>query len=243
MSFLARLLWPSPAVTPAPAAPQPAAPQPTAAPKSSPQATQPPDLQWMLRAVEFSDVDAWAAALEAPMKQASITTRVRMAAFLANCAHETGGGKRLSENLRYSAKRLCEIWPNRFPTLASALPFAWDPTDADEEDVALANLVYGSRMGNQRNGTEDNDGWNYRGRGLIQITGKDNYTTLGFADRPEWLETKAGASASACKYWTANSLNTVADTANIEAVRKRVNGGLIGLEDVRRRFNAAMGVR
>lgn len=183
----------------------------------------------MLRAVEFGDVDAWAKVLAGPMREAGITTPKRMAAFLANVSHETGGGRVLAENLSYSADRLRAVWPTRFPTAASAEAVARKPE-------AIANAVYGKRMGN----TAPGDGWRYRGRGLIQITGRSNYTALGYADDPAWLETREGAAVSACKYWSINGLNATADTGDIEAVRRRVNGGLIGIDDVRRRYKAAL---
>ena len=102
-----------------------------------------------------------AAAVELP-RYGITNSPARLAEWLAQTGNETGGYTRFEENLRYSARRLLEIWPSRFKTLAQALPYAWDPTDPDREDVALANLVYGARMGNQVNGTADNDGWDYR---------------------------------------------------------------------------------
>ncbi len=229
MTFLHRLFGLKP--------PQASAPLP-----ATPVVAPVPKLVEMLRAVEFKDDDDWANVLSSPMTAANITTRLRMAAFLANCAHETGGGVRLSENLRYSAKRLTEVWPSRFPTIQAALPYAWDPTDPDAEDAALANLVYGSRMGNQKNGINDNDGWKYRGRGLIQITGFDNYAAIQMEATPERLATRDGAAVSACRYWTINGLNATADTGDIRAVRRRVNGGYIGVDDVERRYAAALRV-
>lgn len=245
MSFLRRLfgLEPAQATLTAPTTQTPPAAQTPPAPLPEAPAGQPahvPNLTAMLRAVGFKDVNEWASALAAPMAAAGITTRLRMAAFLANCAHETGGGVRLTENLRYSAKRLTEVWPSRFPTIQAALPYAWDPTDEDAEDVALANLTYGSRMGNQRNGTNDDDGWKYRGRGLIQITGFDNYAAIGMEATPEWLSTREGAAMSACRYWSINGLNATADTGDIRAVRRRVNGGYIGVDDVEKRYALAL---
>ena len=223
----------------APPAPQPPgvpvytvgeAPQaPPAAPYPAP--VEPlPMLAAMLRAVEFGDVDAWAAALDQPMQDAEITTRVRMAAFLSNVAHETGGGRRLVENLSYSAERLCAVWPTRFRSVEDAAPFARNPE-------ALANHVYGGRMGN----TEPGDGWRFRGRGLIQLTGRSNYTALSLETRPEWVETRDGAAVSSCRYWRLNNLNATADKGDVAAVRRRVNGGTIGLDDVARRYARAMG--
>ena len=97
-----------------------------------------------------------------------ITTLRRQASFLAHVAVETGGFRHMEENLIYSPKRLTEVWPNRFPTLASAQPYAFNPQ-------GLANKVYNGRMGNRPNSM---DGWIYRGRGLLQVTGKDNISRL-----------------------------------------------------------------
>jgi putative chitinase len=193
-------------------------------------------LRDMLRAVEFGDVDLWAEALHTPMRAAAIDTRLRMAAFLANVAHETGGGRVLVENLSYSADRIRAVWPSRFPDAASADPFARNPE-------GLANKVYGGRMGN----SDPGDGWRFRGRGLIQVTGRTNYTMLAkhtgrsLYSLPEWLETKDGAAKGACLYWMQNGLNATADTGDIAAVRRRVNGGTVGLDDVARRYARAMG--
>lgn len=245
-TFLSRLFSPQPkeaAPAPAPvAAPAPFPIPVTAFPSQPTTYLSLSTLTAMLRAVGFFHAETWAVALHKPMRAADITTKNRMAIFLANCAHETGGGQRLSENLRYSAKRLTEVWPSRFPTIEAAQPFAWDPADEDAEDVKLANSVYGSRMGNQKNGTNDDDGWLYRGRGLIQVTGRDNYAALGLEDRPDWVATWEGAAVSACRYWQINRLNDTADKEGLRAVRKRVNGGLIGIDDVERRYAAAIAV-
>lgn len=230
MTMLSRLLAFLAPGRPAPEAP-PAATQPGVPVFAVGEAPGAPSLPAMLRAVEMGDPDAWAKVLAAPMRKTAIDTPRRMAAFLANVAHESGGGRVLAENLSYSADRLRAVWPARFPNAASAEAVARKPE-------AIANAVYGKRMGN----TAPGDGWRYRGRGLIQITGRANYEALGYADDPAWLETREGAAVSACRYWSVNGLNTTADTGDIEAVRRRVNGGLIGLDDVRRRYKAALAV-
>jgi putative chitinase len=188
-----------------------------------------------LRAVGFADVEAWAAALAEPMRRHGIHTPLRAAAFLANVAHESGGGRRLVEDLSYSAKRIAEVWPSRFPSAKAAEPYAGEPEK-------LANKVYAGRLGNY----DPDDGWRFRGRGLIQVTGRANYTRLAkilgrpLYDLPAWLETPKGAAEGAALWWASNGLNDVADAGDIEAVRARVNGGLIGLADVRKRYAAAM---
>lgn len=194
-----------------------------------------PDLIAMLRAVEWAAWDDWAPVLAGPMRTYGITGQQRMAAFLANCAHETGGGRRLEENLSYSADRICAVWPSRFPNRAVADPFARNPE-------ALANKVYGGRMGNQEAG----DGWRFRGRGLIQITGRTNYAAMAarlgkpLDSLPGYIETRPGAAESAAAWWSANGCNEMADSGDMTALRRRINGGTTGLDDVLRRYRAAM---
>lgn len=189
----------------------------------------------MLHAVEWADIDAWAPIMAEPMRYRGITTHARMAAFLATCAHETNGGRVLVENLSYSADRICAVWPSRFPNRAAADPFARNPE-------ALANQVYGGRMGNQ----EPGDGWRFRGRGLIQVTGRSNYAaTAARLGRPldilpDYLETRQGAAESAAAWWSANGCNEIADRGDMTALRRRVNGGTNGLDDVLRRYRAAL---
>lgn len=158
----------------------------------------------------------------------------RLGEFLGETCNETGGYTRFEENMHYSAKRLMQIWPSRFPTLASAQPFAWDPSDPDREDIALANLVYGSRMGNQLNGTKDNDGWDHRGGGLIQHTGAAEYAALkarlGF--EPDDVRDPGKAVIAACDYWDRAKLNGYCDRGDFRGLRRVVNGGFIGVEEV-----------
>lgn len=166
---------------------------------------------------------------------AQINTPRRWAAFLANALHETGGFFRLVEDLSYRAERLREVWPSRFPTVADAQPFARNPEK-------LAERVYGGRLGNISPG----DGFKYRGRGLFGTTGRDNYARLGMATgwdvlvRPEMLEAPPAATESATRYWTWRSCNTPADAGDITEVRRRINGGLIGIDDVRARYARAL---
>lgn len=145
--------------------------------------------------------------------------------FLANILHESGRLEKLEEGLSYSAERLHAVWPNRFPTLESAEPYARNP-------VALANKVYGGRLGNYESG----DGWKYRGRGLLQVTGRDNYIKLGdkmgqdLESNPDLLAQPSYALESAVLWWNGNIPDSIiGDTV---AIRKRVNGGTLGLEDV-----------
>ena len=116
------------------------------------------------------DPENWAQALNTAMEKFEITTPSRMAAFLAQLAHESGQLTRLTENLNYSAKRLTQVWPNRFQTLEKAAPY-------EKKPEKLANYIYAKRLGN---GDEaSGDGWSYRGRGPIQLTGRGNYRAAG----------------------------------------------------------------
>jgi putative chitinase len=171
------------------------------------------------------------------MKRFDISTPKRIAGFLAQIAHESGNLARLEENLNYSAEGLMRVWPSRFPTLASASRYHRNPR-------LIANKVYSSRMGN---GDEaSGDGWKYRGRGLKQLTGKDNYrrasSSLGvdLVENPDALLTPQYAALSAAWFWSVNGLNAIADGGTIEAMTKKINGGLIGIEDRRARYQKAL---
>ena len=157
---------------------------------------------------------------------ADITTPLRLAHCLAQSSVETRGFTRLVEDMNYRAERIHEVWPKRFPTVASAVPFARNPE-------ALANKVYGGRLGN----LSDGDGWKYRGRGTKQTTGRDNYaqvqlvTGLNVLADPDQLADPDKGLRAGCIYWEARGCNAIADRDDIEALTKRVNGGLTGLVD------------
>ena len=161
----------------------------------------------------------------------------RMAAFLAQIAHESGGFNFVKEGLSYSAASLTKTWPRRFPTLAAAQPYA---RNAEK----TANKVYANRMGN---GTEaSGDGFKCRGRGLIQLTGKDNYSRFAKSigktlnEAVAYLETAEGAVASAGWFWDANKLNVYADKGDFVGLTKRINGGTIGLADRKHHYDIAL---
>lgn len=157
-----------------------------------------------------------------------INTPQRIAAFLAQCAHESGDFVFIKENLNYRAATLLKVFPKYFPDLALASQYAGKPE-------RIANKVYANRMGN--GSEESGDGYRYCGRGLIQVTGHDNY--MWFADSiqvtpeeaSEYMETFEGAAQSACWFWETANLNTLADRGDIKAMTKTINGGYIGLED------------
>jgi putative chitinase len=174
--------------------------------------------------------ESWTEPLKAALALHGIDTKLRICHFMAQCLHESNNFKVLVENLNYSQQGLRKVFPKYFPDDAIAFRYARQP-------AAIANRVYGGRMGN--GGEATGDGFKYRGRGLIQVTGKDNYTAcskflfsdLRLLDDPAHLSTKEGAVLSACWYWTKNNLNKIADTDNIELITLKVNGGKIGLAD------------
>lgn len=145
-----------------------------------------------------------------------------LSAFLGQILHESDGLTRLEENLSYSAERLTVVWPNRFPTKADAQPYARNPE-------ALANKVYGGRMGN----TDPGDGWKYRGRGPPQVTGRDNYRAVGeimgqdLEGMPELLEQPRFALEAAIAWWEDRIPDSL--LGDIEKTTRRVNGGTLGL--------------
>lgn len=156
----------------------------------------------------------------------------RAACFLATCAVESKFTK-LVENMNYSAKRLSEVWPKRFKGEDGkpnnlALKIANNPE-------AIANVVYANRMGNGP--AETGDGWRFRGRGYIHLTGKDNYKRYGeylgldLVNNPELAEKEDIAAEIAAEFWSRSDLNEAADVLDLIAIRKRVNGGLIGFNE------------
>jgi putative chitinase len=164
--------------------------------------------------------DKWPAALNTAMEKYSINTPSRVACFLAQIGHESGCLNTLEESLFYkSAARIRYVWPSRFPTEADAEPYV-------RNAEALANKVYAGRMGNSNPG----DGYKYRGRGLIQLTGKANYEAQGITD-PDVLLTPNGAALSAAKYWFDRHCNELADSEDILSLTKKINGGTVGLSE------------
>lgn len=171
----------------------------------------------------------WFEPLKETFEKYQINTPKRQACFLGQIMHESGSFKFTKENLNYSAKALMATWPSRFPNLETASQFERQPEK-------IANKVYSGRMGN----TEDGDGAKYIGRGLIQCTGKENYTHCGEAlgidlvANPQLLEEPRYAALSAGWFWNKKGLNALADegTSNsFEIMTKRINGGLLGLDD------------
>lgn len=187
-------------------------------------------------------IDYWYNALVQLLPDYDINTPQRVAAFVAQCAHESGNFRVLKENLNYKAATLRKIFPKYFPTDAIAAQYAALPNKQE----AIANKVYGGRMGNGPE--ETGDGFRYCGRGLIQLTGKNNYEAFAMSietpveEIPEYLATFEGAAQSACWFWETNNLNKWADTGDIKELTRRINGGYIGLEDRIKHYNHALHV-
>lgn len=161
----------------------------------------------------------------------------RIAGFLAQTGHESAGYRVIIENLNYSANGLATVFRKYFPTMVLAQEYARKPEK-------IANRVYANRMSN---GDEaSGDGWKFRGRGLIQLTGRDNYTRLAAAlemtidETVEYLSTRPGAVVSAGWYWGTNNLNTYCDQDNFVGLTKRINGGTHGLDERRALYELAL---
>lgn len=179
----------------------------------------------------------WYEALCEILPDYDIDTPARLAAFLAQTAHESGGYRAIKENLNYRAVTLRKVFAKYFPDDATANAYAQQPEK-------IANRVYGGRMGN---GPESSgDGYRYCGRGLIQLTGKDNYQRyaqsleISVEEASEHLTTFEGCVQSAAWFWEANNLNQYADNGDILTMTKRINGGTIGLEDRKKHYEHAL---
>lgn len=166
-----------------------------------------------------------------------INTRDRIAYFISQTIHESAQYTILVEGLNYSAQGLMKTWPKRFPSLAVATPYA-------RNQEKIANKVYADRMGN---GSESSgDGWKYRGRGAIMLTGKDNYSRFAKSIDKSLDETVAycttieGSLAAGCWFWTVNKLNRFADSADFTGLTKAINGGIIGINERKEIYASAI---
>ena len=170
------------------------------------------------------------------------TTPRRVAAWLATLAHESARFTRLVESLNYSAEGLAATWPARYADMAGQPTATARRIARRQEDIA--NLTYANRLGNGSAGS--GDGWKYRGRGLIQITGRSNYAASGLVldldllKHPELLEQPYNAALSAAEWWHRHGCNELADTGDMAAVTRKVNGGLTGLDDRLKLYAGAM---
>ena len=187
-------------------------------------------------------VPQWHNALIQLLPDYEINTPKRIAAFIAQCAHESANFRILTENLNYRWQSLRKVFPKYFPTDELAQQYASRPNRAE----AIANRIYASRMGNGPE--ESGDGWKFRGRGLIQLTGKQNYMWFAASleitpeEATEYLMTFEGAAQSACWFWETNKLNQWADSGDIVTLTKRINGGTIGLDDRIKHYEHALHV-
>jgi putative chitinase len=179
----------------------------------------------------------WLAPLEETFVKYDISTPVRQACFIGQCAHESGNFKTLQENLNYSAEGLMKTWPSRFPTKEIADQYARNP-------AKIAGKVYNGRLGN----TSEEEASKYLGRGLIQLTGKENYANCGsgigvdLLSDPTLLLDPRYAALSAGWFWNKKGLNSLADASDLETMTKRINGGLIGLDDRKAKIAKALSI-
>ena len=203
--------------------------------------------------VKQATAEKWARAVSLACQEFGIDTAQRIAGFLSQCAHESGGFERLQENLNYSADGMAGIWPKRFAVLGpDKKPIKKDGKNQPNKFALalhrkpemIANVVYSGRMGNGP--TESGEGWKYRGRGLKQLTGKDNHRAcseglgVDLVENPDLLLDPVYAARSAAWFWATNKCNSFADLGDIEGLTKRINGGLIGIDDRKKRYASAM---
>ena len=181
--------------------------------------------------------EKWLEPLNETFQKYDISTPTRQAFFIGQCAHESNNFRVLEENLRYSATALMRVWPSRFPNLEVANQYAGNAEK-------IANKVYAGRMGN----TEEGDGWAFHGRGCIQLTGRDSYDRCGKAlgidliSEPQLLVEPYYAALSAGWFWNKTGLNALADAKDYDTMTKRINGGLIGLDDRKAKIAKAISV-
>ena len=183
-------------------------------------------------------IDAkWLEPLNETFEKYEINTPIRQAAFIGQCGHESSSFKVLQENLNYSAEGLMKTWPSRFPTKEIADQYARQPTK-------IAGKVYNGRLGN----TSEEEAAKYLGRGLIQLTGKENYEHCGsnlgvdLLGSPDLLATPEYAALSAGWFWNKKGLNSLADAGDFETMTKRINGGTLGLDDRKAKIAKALSV-
>jgi len=185
-----------------------------------------------------ADAAAWADAAMEILPKYEINTPNRIAGFFAQTGHESMNFTALSENLNYRAETLEKLFSKYFSKAGR------NAADYAKQPEKIANIIYGGRMGNVQEG----DGYRFRGRGVIQLTGRDNYTAFGksVGMSPEqvidYVQTKKGALESACWYWNSRKINAACDKSDITLMTKLVNGGTIGLEDRRKHYEQALAV-
>ena len=208
----------------------------------------------LLEAAKIKDHNKWLQPIIETCVEFEINTPQRIAAFLAQTSHESGGYTMLTENLNYRAATLAACWPNRFAEMGPNKKPKKDAKGAliptkvalsiEKKPELIANMVYSSRMGNGP--PQSGEGWKYRGRGAKQLTGKDNYKRCGEAlgvdliNNPDLLLEPLYAARSAGWFWKVNNLSPLADEGNIKEMTKKINGGYIGLEARQALYNKIM---
>ena len=181
----------------------------------------------------------WVDALNETFSRFNITTKNQMAMFIGQCSHECGNFRLLEENLNYKAATLMKLWPRRFPTLEKANEYSGNPKK-------IANSVYCSRMGNRDENS--GDGFRFRGRGIIQITGHSSYFHAGKAlgvdlvSNPDLASNPKYAALTGGWFWSTHNLNAPADALDYTKVTKIINGGTIGLDDRIKHVQQALAV-
>ena len=188
-------------------------------------------------------IDHWYDALSKLLPDYEINTPQRIAAFIAQCSHESAGFTALKENLNYRPETLMKLFGSHFPGgMAEAQQYCSKPNKQE----AIANRIYANRMGN---GDEaSGDGWKFCGRGLIQLTGRTNYSWFAASlhitpeQAEEYLQTFEGAAQSACWFWETNNLNSLADAGDILNMTKKINGGTFGLQERTQHYQHALQV-
>ena len=183
--------------------------------------------------------EQWVDALNETFARFDISTPIRQASFIGQCGHECGSFKVLEENLNYRAETLMKLWKSRFPTIEVANEYARNPKK-------IANKVYASRMGNRDESS--GDGYRFRGRGCIQLTGHANYFHAGqacgedFVMNPDLVATPKYAAMTAGWFWSTHKLNQYADGSDFLTMTKKINGGTIGLQDRINHINHALNI-
>jgi len=182
----------------------------------------------------------WVKPLQTMLAKYQINTPERISMFFAQCGHESLNFTVLEENLNYSEKGLNAVFPKYFQKAGR------DAKLYHRDSERIASVVYANRMGN---GDEPSrDGWLHRGRGIVQLTGRDNYTRFSkYVGKPlaqiiDYLEQKEGALESACWFWNTNNLNKYADSQDIKGATKRINGGYNGLSDREHHYHRALSI-
>lgn len=194
----------------------------------------------LAKCIRNPSIGRWYVPLCEILPEYGIVTKNRVAGWLSQCGHESGDFQALVENLNYGAPGLLSTFPKYFPTKQLAESYQRNPEK-------IANRVYGGRMGNGPEPT--GEGWEFRGRGILQITGKENYRNCSKAlygdenilmETPKLLAEMDGAIRSACWYWNSRNINADADRGDVLAMTKKVNGGTKGLDDRQRRWTVCL---